>query len=138
MKIKDHARRHPVGVYFCLAFAISWVGSLLTGGPIFLRGASVEPKDLWAMGILVLAGPCVTGLAVTYLVNGSPGLQDLFSRMVRWRVGGRWYAPLLIFSVLLLAVSLVLSVWVSPELSPSLSRLRTAAALGITRRIRSP
>jgi hypothetical protein len=56
VKVRDYIRRHPVGVYFCSAFFISWVGSLLTGGPIFLRGESVEPKDLWAMGILMLAG----------------------------------------------------------------------------------
>ena len=119
MKIKDYVKRHPVGVYFCSAFVISWVGSLLTGGPIFLRGESVELKDLLPMGIVMVAGPCLAGLAMSYLVDGRPGLQHLFSRMVRWRVGGRWYVAPLIFPVLLLAVSLALSAWVSPELSPT-------------------
>lgn len=119
MKIKDYVRSHPVGSYVCLAFAISWAGSMLTGGPIFLRGEIVQLHVIWAMGFLMLSGPFVAGLAMTYLVSGRPGLQDLFSRMVRWRVGGRWYAALLIFPILLLAVSLGLSVWVSPELSPT-------------------
>jgi hypothetical protein len=119
MKVKAFAQRHPVSVYFVLAFGISWIGSLLTGGPIFVRGESVEPKDLWPMGIAVLAGPCVAGLVMSYLVEGKAGLKTLFSRMPRWRVGGRWYAALLVFPVLLLAVSLALSVWVSPELGPT-------------------
>jgi len=118
MKIRDYVRHHPVGVYFWAAFIISWAGSLLTEGPTFLRGDAVELQDLLVIGIVVLAGPCLAGLAMSYLVDGRAGLRDLFSRMVRWRVGGRWVAPLLVFPVLLLAVSLALSAWVSPELAP--------------------
>ena len=119
MKIRELARRHPVGAYFCMAFFISWVGSLLTAGPLFLKGDLMEPQDLWATGALMLAGPSIAGLTMTYLINGRPGLKDLFSRMVRWRVGGRWYAALLIFPTLILAVSLTLSAWAYPELSPT-------------------
>lgn len=118
MKIIDSIRRHPVGVYFCSAFVISWVGSSLASGPIFLRGESPELEDLLVIGLFVLAGPFVAGLAMTYLVNGRVGLRQLFTRMARWQVGSRWYSALLIFPILLLAVSLALSAWVSPELSP--------------------
>jgi len=119
MKVQDFARRHSVGVYFCLAFGISWIGALLTGRAIFLQAESVELEELAVMGISILAGPLVAGLTMTYLVNGRPGLQDLCARMVKWRVGGRWYATLLIFPILLLVVSLALSAWVSPEMSPT-------------------
>lgn len=118
MNIKDLARRHPVGMYFCLTFVISWVGSLAAGAPIFLRGESAELTDILVIGLLVLAGPSVAGLTMTYLVNGRRGLRDLFARMARWRVGARWYAALLIFPILLLVVALALSAWLSPELSP--------------------
>lgn len=117
-KVRHHVRRHPVGTYFCAAFAISWVGSLLVGGPIFLRGESLELEGLLVVGMLVLAGPLVAGLAMTYLVSGRPGLRELASRMARWQVRSRWYAALLIFPVLLLATSLALRSLVSPELSP--------------------
>jgi membrane protease YdiL (CAAX protease family) len=56
---------------------------------------------------------------MTYLINGRQGLRDLFSRMRRWRVGGRWYAALLIFPALILAVSLTLSAGAYPDLSPT-------------------
>lgn len=118
MQIKTYVRQHPIAVYFYSAFAISWVGSLLAGGPIFLRGASLELDDLLVVGMLVLAGPFVAGIAMTAIVKGRPGLKDLVFRMMRWRFGGTWYAALLIFPILLLAVSLVLGTWVSPELNP--------------------
>jgi membrane protease YdiL (CAAX protease family) len=122
MKIKAYARWHPVVAYFCLAFVIAWGGSLLTAGPGFLSGESIELEEeavqLLGVGLSVLAGPLVASLAMTYLVDGGAGLRDLVRRTARWQVGVRWYAALLIFPVLLLAVSLALAAWVSPELSP--------------------
>jgi membrane protease YdiL (CAAX protease family) len=119
MKIREFARRHPVGLYFTFAFAISWVGTLLTAGPMFVRGDTPELQDLAGTGIAMLAGPFLAGLAMTYLVKGSPGIRDLFSRIIRWRVAGRWYAALLIFPILILAISLALSAWAFPELRPT-------------------
>jgi membrane protease YdiL (CAAX protease family) len=119
MRIKEYATGRPLGTYFGLAFFISWAGSLLAGGSLFLRGQSAGPQDLWAMGFAMLAGPLVAGLAMTYLVDGRKGLQGLFNRMRTWRVGGRWYAALLIFPALILAVLLGLSAWVSPQFRPT-------------------
>lgn len=118
MKINDYIGRHPVGMYFWSAFAISWLGSVLVAGPFFLRGESLELDDLLLVGILVVAGPFFAGLAMSYLVDGRGGLRNLLGRMAKWQVGGRWYGALLIFPILLLAVSLSLSTWVSPELRP--------------------
>ena len=119
MRIKDYATAHPLGAYFGLAFFISWAGSLLAGGSLFLRGQSAGPQDLWAMGLAMLAGPLVAGLTMTHLVDGRKGLQQLFARMRKWRVGGRWYAALLIFPALILAVLLALSAGVSPQFRPT-------------------
>lgn len=118
MKLAAVARRHPAGVYFGLAFAISWAGVLLAGGPAFLRGEVLEIEKLLPLGLFVLAGPSLAGLGMTYLLRGGVGVRALGSGMLAWRVGGRWYAPLLIFPALLLAVSLALSAWVSPEFRP--------------------
>lgn len=119
MSIKNYATRHPVGLYFSLAFGISWSGGLLLGWPLFFRGGSVELEDIAVMGLLIVAGPCVAGLCMTYLVDGKPGLRDLVSRMTKWRVGGQWYAPLLIFPILIFSISVMLGAWVSPELRPT-------------------
>lgn len=116
--VKDILERHPVGVYFCSTFAISWIGCMWAAGPNFMRGESLELEDLLFVGLFVVAGPFVSGLAMTVFVSGARGLRELFSRMARWQTGGSWYSALLIFPLLLLAVSVALGAWVAPELSP--------------------
>ena len=120
MKIKAFVRRHAVSSYFVLAYLISWGGSLAVGGPKFFRGEEIMLTDTILMGILVIAGPCIAGITLTAIVDGRSGLRDLFSRMGKWRVGGRWYAAaLLIPPVLIMAVLLALSALVSPDFAPN-------------------
>ncbi len=114
-------QRHSVSIYFFLTFLISWGGSFLGVGPKFLRGGTIDPApslDIGIMGFAMLAGPFIAGILMTYLTEGREGLSDLFSRMMKWRVGGRWYTALLIFPILVLFVSLVLSALVSTEFFP--------------------
>jgi membrane protease YdiL (CAAX protease family) len=115
---KAAIRRHPVGSYFTLAFFISWVGSFVAGGPKFLRGETLEFTDQMAMLLPMLAGPSVAGIALTIMSDGRSGLRELFSRMGKWRVGGRWYAALLVFPILILVVLLALDNLLSPAFSP--------------------
>lgn len=119
MSNEGFVRRHAVGVYFVLAFAISWFGAVLGLGPAYLRGGSVEPSELWLPGLLMISGPCLAGLGLTYALDGREGLRALWSRLTRWRAG-RWYAAVLIFPILILATLVSLSILVSPELTPSL------------------
>lgn len=122
---QDHAltrfaRRHPVGLYLTLAFSISWLGSLLAWGAASMRGspAGQAEGEVLTIALAMLAGPSVAGVAMTGLVEGRRGLRELFARMTRWRVGGRWYAALLIFPAGILAVSLMLSALDFPDLAP--------------------
>jgi uncharacterized protein len=39
-----------------------------------------------------LAGPALAGVVVTALADGREGLRDLGARVIRWRVGWRWWA----------------------------------------------
>jgi membrane protease YdiL (CAAX protease family) len=113
-------QRYPVAIYFIMAYAISWGGSFAIGGPKFLRGEPLGLADALRMGPLVIAGPCIAGILMTYLVDGKSGLRDLLARMAKWRVSLRWYAAaLLIFPLLILAVLLTLSSLVSPIFSPN-------------------
>lgn len=64
----------------------------------------------------MLLAPSLSGMFMTYLLDGRKGLRDLFARMTIWR--GRWAAALLIFPALILIVSLALTALVSPEFLP--------------------
>ena len=82
-------RRHPLGAFYLLTFALSWtswVPDMLAGGH-----RSHFPG---------LLGPAIAAIVITGLTRGRAGLRDLGSRMRRWRVPARWYlaaaAPLLV------------------------------------------
>jgi membrane protease YdiL (CAAX protease family) len=83
-------RRHPLGAFYLLTFALSWaywIPDALTGGH-----RSHFPG---------LLGPAIAAITITGLTRGPTGLRELGSRMLRWRVvPARWYlaaaAPLLV------------------------------------------
>jgi membrane protease YdiL (CAAX protease family) len=105
-------KRHPVLTYYALTFAISWGGVLLViGGPGGIPATPELFEALMPLAVLaMLAGPPVAGLLVTGVVSGRAGYRELRSRLVRWRVGARWYALALLAAPLLyLALLLPLS-----------------------------
>ena len=119
MKFRLFIKRSPIASYFILAYFISWGGSFAIGGPKFLRGEPLGLEDVLLMAPLVLAGPFIAGITMTYLLDGKIGLRELFSRMQIWRVDLRWYmAALLIFPVLILGVLWTLSTVISPDFAP--------------------
>jgi len=65
-------QRHPLVTFFVLAFAISWC--------------------LLPFGTFLPPGPLVAALVVISATQGVAGLKRLGSRLIRWRVGWRWYA----------------------------------------------
>ena len=115
--ISAFARGNPSLSYFVLVLVISWGGMFLVAGPRIFGGTSWQTDPLFQLAILVmLAGPPVAGLVMTVLVAGKKGLRELFSRLLKWRVGARWYAVALLTAPLvqaavLFALSLTSSVF---------------------------
>ena len=72
-------KRHPVIAYFVLAYVLTWwMFPLLKLSPM--------------LGLFGLFGPALAAIVMTAMVNGRSGVQALLKRVVRWRVGVRWYA----------------------------------------------
>jgi uncharacterized protein len=100
-----------VTIYFALAFAISWGGLLATGGMDGLSADRWQSDPKLALIVAaMLAGPGVAGTVMTALVSGRAGIRELLSRLLRWRVGARWYVIALlpapcVFVVVHLALS---------------------------------
>ena len=121
-------KRHPVLTFYALAFAISWGGILMVvGGPGGIPGTPEQVARLFRFVILaLLAGPSVAGLLVTGLVDGRAGLRELLARLLRWRVGARWYAVALLTAPLVMAAVLfalsLASRCSSPPSSPRTTR----------------
>jgi len=119
--IRTFIRTHPLATYFVLTFAISWGGVLLVVAPHGIPGTTEQTDRLFPYVYLaMLAGPSVAGILLTGLVQGRAGLRDLLSRLLRWRVGARWYAVAILAAPLLtLGVLLVLSL-LSREFLPGI------------------
>jgi membrane protease YdiL (CAAX protease family) len=80
--------RHPVVSYVVLAYALGWSWYV----PLAVHGDVVRMGVGWPTQLPGLAGPVLAAVAVTALVDGRPGLRDLWSRVTRWRVGWQWWA----------------------------------------------
>lgn len=118
---KDFIRHHPQLTYVALAFAISWGGVLTVVGPHGFPGTAEEFEALLPFVVLaMLAGPSIAGVLATGLVHGRSGLRELRSRLLKWRVGGRWYAIALLTAPLLVAATLFALSLISPVFFPGI------------------
>jgi uncharacterized protein len=106
-RMVEFVRRHVVLAYFALTFAISWGGILVLAGrdgiPLPVTSDPLEASPF--LFIAMLAGPAVAGIAMTGVAQGRAGLRALLGRLVRWRVGGRWFGLALLTAPLVTAVA---------------------------------
>jgi membrane protease YdiL (CAAX protease family) len=124
-------KRRPLLTFYALAFAISWGGILIVaGGPGGYPGTPEQVARLFLFVMLAwLAGPSLSSLLVTGLVDGWAGLRELLSRLLQWRVGARWYAVALLTAPLVyVAMSFALSL-TSPAFLPNILTTNDTAAL---------
>lgn len=99
-------KQHRLVAFFALAFALSWYPWILA----LMRERTSGPNPL---------GPLVAAIIVTASVYGRSGLREFFSRLVRWRVGAKWYAITFAVPVLfcLMAVAITLCFVPRPQIS---------------------
>jgi membrane protease YdiL (CAAX protease family) len=127
--IKAFIKRHPVLTYFALTFAISWGAILIVVGP---GGIPVTTEQLEMLGLAMLLGPSAAGILLTGLASGRVGLRELLSRLLRWRVGARWYAVALLTAPLSTAAVLLALSLLSPEFLPVIFTSDDKATLLLT------
>jgi membrane protease YdiL (CAAX protease family) len=91
------ARRHPLITFFVLSYAFSW-------WPSILYALDLSPQPVAGFG------PFLAALAVLAVTRGRGGVGGLLRRMVRWKVGLRWYAVALLLPVGLATAATALNV----------------------------
>jgi hypothetical protein len=94
-------RSYPLIAFFVLAYALSWWTT-----PLYVAGLPPFFPDFPFLG----TGPLLASLIVTSIATGRPGLRKLGARMIRWRVGWRWYAAALGIPLGVAVVTMALSV----------------------------
>jgi membrane protease YdiL (CAAX protease family) len=113
--------KHPIAVYLILANGITWLcwlpgivigsqqGYILpnydTYTTIFRTGfANTQHLLISIVFLLGVYGPLIAALVATWLDGGRGGLIELGKRIIKWRVGVRWYFTILIIAFLLAAI----------------------------------
>lgn len=100
--VRGLIRRFPLSSFFTLAFGLSWAAWM----PYILSasGLGLIPLHIPAVlgttqliGMLPGAylGPVTAAFIVTAAADGRAGLRHWSQRLVRWRVGWRWYSVVL-------------------------------------------
>src|SRR3712207_3410494 len=84
--------RHPATAFLVMAFGFGWTSLI----PILLSesGFGVVPIELPLTVVQTLAtllGLALPAFLVTAATGGKEGVKDLLRRLLRWRVGIRWY-----------------------------------------------
>jgi uncharacterized protein len=112
-------RRHPAAAYFILTFFISWSGAFaLVAGKIIHR-ETIPKMDGILMFPLMLLGPFLSGLIMSYVTGGRKSLNNIKSRLSPSKLSAKWLLPVLIAPVCILIALRILSQIVSREYTPN-------------------
>ena len=114
-------RRHPLPVFYLLAFFISWGGmaAILSAGHLTVT---------WAAAALP-AGPAAAGVSLTALLYGRTGLRELGTRLRQWRVGPRWYLFALLTGPIVMATTAAMVSMMFPGYYAGTTTLEGTAAI---------
>lgn len=87
-------RASPVGTFMVLAFGLSWALWM----PVVLLFPDVSAPPWWALVLVFVGifGPSAAALATAAIHGGRLELRSLVAKLLRWRVGWRWYALVLL------------------------------------------
>ncbi len=93
--LRRFLQRHALVCYFLMAYGFSWIAWL----PYVLskNGLGLLPIDLGQFAALpgAFLGPCLSGILMTAVLEGKPGVGRLLRRFVQWRVSWYWYPAVL-------------------------------------------
>jgi CAAX protease family protein len=92
------ARRHPLTLFFGLAYAFTWWAWIWYRlDPVHVDAPMFPP------------GPLAAALVVLALIGGRPALRAWLRKIVHWRVRPAWYAFVLLVPVALTAAAVALA-----------------------------
>ena len=109
----------PLIAYFALTYAISW-GLIFTFlASMGFRFSDMSLGDAFVIFLCMLAGPSLSGLLLTWRLDGRRGLAEVAERARRWRVQRGWLAVAIGTNpVVYLAILGTLAIFVSPAFAP--------------------
>jgi uncharacterized protein len=111
-------RRHPLIAFFALTYLVSW--SLWI--PLVVLGDRTPAPLELVLRMLGSLVPSTIGVVIVAVLHGKPGVRTLLGRLLKGRVGPRWYLAVLVLPLLVplgLGVSVLLG-GASPEVDATI------------------
>jgi membrane protease YdiL (CAAX protease family) len=84
---RDLLHRHPLAVFFGCTYALSWA----LWAPLVILGDGMPSAAGLLLAVLGSLVPSTVGLVLTAKLHGPTGVRELLGRLLRFRVGARWY-----------------------------------------------
>ena len=123
--MKNLLTRHPIAAYLAIAYGITWLGWIpaiiisskhnyllptLEGFAEFVQAGISDTNQLLVAVAFQLAvfGPLIGALIVTRLATGKQGIHELWGRIFKIRIGGRWYLNALLIALALAVIPFIL------------------------------
>ena len=98
-----------VGLFVALTFGIAWgLAGMLFAFPAWTESIFGPPSATHPLFIIAVWAPNIAAVVLALSRGGWPGLKDLLSRLIRWRVSPWvWLAAILFYPALMLVVQLI-------------------------------
>lgn len=97
-------RRHPLILFFTLAYALSWWPWVWT---------ALDPT---ASSTILPSGPLLAALIVLAVTGGWGAIRQFLKRIVQWRIGLRWYLVVLVLPAVITLASAALNLALGAEM----------------------
>lgn len=107
-------RNHPLFAYYVLALGFTWAIEI----PLALVRQGVVNFSLpfW-IHYFACYGPMVAAIITTAMIDGSPGVRELFSRVFKYRVGILWWlaacSPIILFALTAVLLRVFQGEWIA-------------------------
>ena len=120
--LQEWMRQHPLFSFFFLAYAFSWIVFI----PYVLAEWGLLQGNFTIFYIIHTFGPALAAVAMTAVIAGRAGLQNLRQRIRQRRASGQWY----LFILLGIPALVILGVIVQPGALVNFKGLTTSLLLG--------
>ena len=148
MKLQIHKviRRFSIPLFFLLTYGWSWGSWLfvtrihevyqevLRGVPTILTVSAIPLTVRIGYAIAALTGtfgPAISAVILTAAIGGKNGLREFFGRIVKWRIGIRYYLAAFLIPPAMLIIRLGLILLLGGKLQTDISPTGFLAALGM-------
>jgi membrane protease YdiL (CAAX protease family) len=119
MDLQSNIRKHPLISFYFFAFAISWLGAFSLVASKILHGISLSKMDGLLMFPVMVMGPFISGIIVTYANEKENGLKELWAKILKWRSIKWYWVSWLVPPTLIMIVLTTMDTYITPAFRPN-------------------